>query len=265
MEFWRRESGRPEETPAGDWMVRRAAYFCDDRPPDEMKFAVEKLSRVLLELDAGTTDRLVFAGVSTASGTRQRVTLRFEAVVPQQAGRFERAANPAEFRNQYLLQVEASAPRKWVKEENLRRDLDRRFDEWAAQLQGSYGHSGWDEALRPVYSDRVRACLAALDEAARVVEDPAPIARIQRAVLDALRGGRRLSRAHKEGGTIFSWRAGRLHREDYGEEPGAAVFQSEEDGLRAIRQFYDWESGRDTYPHRPPELEVWQYIQRQLR
>jgi hypothetical protein len=37
-------------------------------------------------------------------------------------------------------------------------------------------------------------------------------------------------------------------------EESLTVFQTDEELLTCLRNFYDWESRRDTYPHRPPEL-----------
>jgi len=41
-------------------------------------------------------------------------------------------------------------------------------------------------------------------------------------------------------------------------------FATDDEMLDCIRKFYDWDSRKDTYPHRPPELDVWKFIQRQL-
>ena len=41
--------------------------------------------------------------------------------------------------------------------------------------------------------------------------------------------------------------------------------RTDEEMIRFLRTHFDWESRRDTYPHKPPELDVWKYIERQLR
>lgn len=265
MDFRDKKFIQPDESQSGDWVERRAAYFWDDRLPHQVKFALEKLTHVLLERDPGDTDRLTYSGVSTASGTKRSVQLRFEAVTPRRPYMFQPWTDPEEYRNQFLLTVVAAAPRKWVKQENLRRDLDRAFEFWTLQLQCGSGGSGWDEALRPLYEERRMASLAAEEKAAQTVEDPAPILQVQQAILDALRNGKRLSRAHKEGGSILAHGAGGFYRDNYGEETGTLRFRTDEEMLREIRNFYDWESRRDSYPHRPPELDVWRYIEKELR
>ena len=53
-------------------------------------------------------------------------------------------------------------------------------------------------------------------------------------------------------------------RSEYGEEESVSVLATDDETLDCIRKFYDWESRKDSYPHRPPELEAWRFIQGQL-
>ena len=53
-------------------------------------------------------------------------------------------------------------------------------------------------------------------------------------------------------------------REDFGLEESLTEFSTDGEMLTCLRNFYDWESRKGTYPHRPPELDVWKFIQREL-
>ena len=178
------------------------------------------------------------------------IRLRFDAVIGS--------------RNLYSIQLDSSAPRKWVAEETFVRETNRAYEYWSAQLPIAGGEIDWASAAPELYTQRKQECLNLESAAAAVVEDPAPIAAIQKAVLDSLRAGKVFRRAHKEGGSILSSRGSSFIQTNYGEEPGKVTYATGDEMLTCLRNFFDWESRRDTYPHRPPELEVWQYIQSQL-
>ncbi|WP_321473047.1 hypothetical protein [uncultured Paludibaculum sp.] len=255
----------PDETQTGEWVDHRETLFWHDRTPHEVKFEVEKLTGVLMKRDPAETERLTYTGESTVAATKYVLKLRFEAVTPRRPYMFEPWTDPAEYRNQFALRVEASAPRKWVTEEALQRDLNRAFEYWSLRLECGSGDSGWTDELKPLYDRQVQASLAQEEGEAQAKEDPKPVEAIQRAVLAALRKGKSFRTAHKEGGSILSFNGRNFVREDYGEEPDKRVYGSEAEMLQAVRNFYDWESRRDYYPHKPPALEVWRYIQDQLR
>jgi hypothetical protein len=101
-------------------------------------------------------------------------------------------------------------------------------------------------------------------EPCKIAEDPAPIAAIQQDILAALRAGKVFRTAHKEGGSTIFFRGSSYRREDYGEEPDRQTYPTEQALLVVLRNLYDWESRRHIYPHRPPELDVWNYIRNQL-
>ncbi|MGC4056138.1 MAG: hypothetical protein QM757_45615 [Paludibaculum sp.] len=255
----------PDHTRTGEWHDFREAFFWHDRTPHEVKFEIEKLTGTLLARDAGRTERLTYEGDSNSGGTRRMLRLRYEAVTPRRPYMSEPWTDPREYRNQFTLRVEMAAPRKWVTEEAFQGNLNRAFEYWTLRLQcGSCGN-GWAAELKHFYDRQVSESLAREEDEAQKKEDPAAIAGIQHAVLSAMRSGRRFSTAHKEGGTILSFNGQEFLRADYGDEPGRWVYSSETEMLQVLREFYDWESRRDCYPHRPPELEVWRYIERQLR
>ncbi len=255
----------PDDTQTGEWINHREAFFWHDRTPHEVKFEIEKLTGTLLVRDPEQTERLTYVGESKTGGTKHVLRLRFEAVTPRRPYMFEPWTDPREYRNQFTLWVEMAAPRRWVKEDAFQRDLNRTFEYWTLRLQCGSGGNGWADELKPLYEQQVQASLAQEERAARMKEDPKAIAALQEAVLAALREGKRLSTAHKEGGSIFSFQGRSFIRSDYGDEPGLREYASDAEMVQALREFYDWESRRGCYPHRPPEVEVWRYIQRQLR
>ncbi|HEY3443758.1 MAG TPA: hypothetical protein VGK29_23580 [Paludibaculum sp.] len=233
----------------GEWQDRRHFYFWHDQNPFAVKHLIEKMTGALLHRDDGDVERLTYAGSSDTGNRKCGIRLRFEAVIVS--------------RNLYSLQLDSTATRQWVAEEAFVRDTNRAYEYWCAQLAIVEGVE-WASAAPELYVQRKQECLDLEAAAAAKVEDPAPIAAIQKAVLDSLRAGKAFRRAHKEGGSILSYRGSSFIQTNYGEEPGRVTYATGDEMLVCLRNFFDWESRRDTYPHRPPELEVWQYIQRQL-
>lgn len=234
----------------GEWLDRRQFYFWHDQNPFAVKYLIEKMTGALLRRDDGEVDGLTYAGISDTGNRKCAIRLRFQAVIGS--------------RNLYSLQLDSTAPRKWVAEEAFLRDTNRAYEYWSAQMEIAEGEIEWASAQPALHIQRRQECLDLESAAAAKVEDPAPIAAIQKAVLDSLRAGKVFRRAHKEGGTILSFRGSSFIQTNYGEEPGKVTYASGDEMLVCLRNFFDWESRRDMYPHRPPELEVWQYIQRQL-
>ncbi|MBN9662773.1 MAG: hypothetical protein J0H49_31535 [Acidobacteria bacterium] len=254
-----------DNTQRGEWFDHRETFFWHDRTPHEVKFEIEKLTGTLLARDATQAERLTYVGDSSSGGTRRVLRLRFEAVTPRRPYMFEPWTDPREYRNQFSLRVEMATPRKWVTGEAFQRNLDRAFEHWTLRLLCGPGGNDWVDRLKPLYDRQVAESLAREAMEAQKKEDPRAIADLQLAVLESLRAGMRFSAAHKEGGTILSFNGQTFLRSDYGEEPGLRIYATDAEMLQAIRDFYDWESRRDCYPHRPPELEVWRYIRQQLR
>ena len=84
--------------------------------------------------------------------------------------------------------------------------------------------------------------------------------------LDALRSGMGFFSASKEGGSHLFFDGSVFRRKDYGDGPDwSAVYADDASMIDGLRRFYDWDARRDSYPHRKPDLEVWQYIHSQLR
>jgi hypothetical protein len=124
----------------------------------------------------------------------------------------------------------------------------------------------WPNASRAALETVILETVAAEDAAARIVEDPAPIAAVQREVIDALRNGMGFFTSNKEGGSHLFFDGQVFKRNDYGEEPNLSeVYADDASMLTCLRRFYNWDAQRDSYPHPQPELVVWQYIRGQLR
>lgn len=233
------------------WEQRRQIHFWHEDNPFVVKHLIEQMTGTLLHRDLNDTGRLTYLGTSAAGNCKHSLLLRFEAVI--------------ESRNLYSFHIESTAPRQWVSEESLRRDANRASDYWSSKLNIPQQEIAWADASPALLLQRQQECLAMEAESARLVEDPKPIAAIQQDILAALRAGKVFRTSHKEGGTTLSFRGSSFLREDYGEEPNRRTYPTDEAMLVCLRNFYDWESRRDIYPHRPPELDVWNYIRNQLR
>jgi hypothetical protein len=249
----------------GEWHDVRETYFWHDHAPFRVKYEIEKLTGILLARDASTPNKLIYRGDSNCGGNKHNIELRFEAVLPRAPYIRNPPTEPGAYRNLFLLRVESAALKKRVSEAEFLRDAGRTFEYWTLRLQCGSQRIEWQDASREFYAQQMRDSIERERDLARRVEDPDPILAIQKAVLAALREGKRFSTAHKEGGTILRFNGKVFERSNYGEDTTLTQFATDQEMIASIRAFYDWESRRDSYPHRPPELEVWKYIQRQLR
>jgi hypothetical protein len=229
--------------------TRREAWFWRVERPLEIKFAAEKATRMLLSRDAADSNSLAFNGTSSSKDPGYRARLCLESVDPE--------------RYLYSLHMEASASARWFTPEKLDQLADRAWQLWT---------SAWrtlppqpllrDEAL---YERAVREVLARESESANREEAEAPVAAARQVVLDGLRAGKRCAESNKEGFTSFRFEGGEFVRNHIGEWEERKVFAGADALLADLRQFYDWDTKRETYPHSPPEAEVWKYILGRLR
>jgi hypothetical protein len=253
-----------QSSQTGDWMDRRETYFWYDRTPFQTKYDLEKLTGILLPLDRSSEDKLVYRGSSVTGVTARKLEIRFEAVLPRVPYILKPPTELREYRNLFLLRVETSAPKKWHTEEELKASAAKTFDYWTLRLPCGSQTINWADASREFYEQQAKEAIDYELELAGRVEDPNPIIALQKTVLAALRDGKQFRTAHKEGGTILFFNGKNFVREEYGEDPSVTEFASDEQMIECIRRFYDWDSRKETYPHRPPEVEVWMYIQGQL-
>lgn len=240
----------PSDLP-GEWYDRRQIRFWHDEDPFAVKYFTEKATGSLLVRDPEDSEQLSYTGESVTGACRRALRLSFEAAFDS--------------RNLYSLQVTSTAPRKWQTEASFARDVARAHEYWSSKVVVVTEEVHPKDSAPDLFLKRKQESLDAEMEDAGRVEDPVPIAALQQEILTALRAGKSFRTAHKEGGTILSFRGSSFRRTDYGEEPRTESFPTDGAILLCLRNFYDWESRRDSYPHRPPELAVWQYIQTQLR
>jgi hypothetical protein len=227
------------------------AYFWHQGRPWDVKFEIEKSARMLLARGPGEPAPLVFTGKSGSGDPSYRARFCFEAASPD--------------RLLYSLRLDAAYPRKFFTEEKIRQlYTDRAFARWIQGLQLTTA-PGSHAAFSPIlYQQLVAETLTCERELADRREDEAPIAAVRQAVLAALRAGKKCGSANKEGQTSFHFNGTQFVRDHVGEEDELQLFAGDAEVLADLRKFYDWDTKRDTYPHPPPELDVWRFIERKL-
>ena len=211
---------------------------------------MEKTLGLLLARDEAQTERLTYSGSDNPPSIGRDVRLRFEASLLKG--------------NWYSLKVIAWVPNTWNTEVEFRSYADKAFEHWTSNLQTAPTLGLLGGASQELYTRRVHD---AVDEEARRAsekEDPVPIAVLKHEILDDLRNGASFRTSHHEGGTTIYFDGKAFVRSEYGEQTSSKVLSTDEETLDCIEALYDWESRKDTFPHRPPELEVWRFIQRQL-
>ena len=241
----------------GDWHDTRTALFAHEGRPTAVKYAIEKITVQLLrrEPEAIGNPVLRYSGTSGAGGHPCTVRLQLLAVRTSPEPRFL-----------YRLTSERSAPKRWEDEHRFMAACARGFAHWCGQLQIVKSERPWAASDQALLNDTIAETIVAEDAAALIVEDPAPVAAVQRQVLDGLRGGFGFFTAHKEGGSHLFFDGHVYRRNDYGEEPNLSEVHADDAAMLAcLRAFYNWDAQRDSYPHPKPELAVWNYILGQLR
>jgi len=259
VNLWDHPKFRRPTDAVGDWHAVHSACFEQEDAPPVTKYAVEKMTRHLLQREPlGITAPLLrYAGTSSAGGHPRTVRLELVAI--------------GGGRHLYRFTIESSAPRRWEENSRFTADCERRFAHWCGQLRIVANEYGWPSAPHARLEKYVMEVVAAeeaaaRDEEARVLEQMAQVVALQGKVLDALRGGMGFFTAGKEGGSHLFHDGKVFRRNDYGDEPApSAVYADEASMIDCLRRFYDWEARKDACPHPKPELEVWQYIQGQLR
>nr|WP_295786468.1 hypothetical protein [Rhodoferax sp.] len=238
----------------GDWRDVRGACFEHELAPTAMKYAIEKLTAQ--RLGRASTDiaalGLRYSGSSKAGGHPSTVMLELRAVGHE--------------KYLYALTNERTAPKRWENQDRFTAECERRFAHWCTQLGTVPVDTEWPAAPREALEETIRETIAAEAVAARSVEDPAPIAAVQRQVLDAMRSGMGFFTANKEGGSHLFFDGQVFRRNDYGDEPNLSETYADDGAmLVCLRRFYNWDAQRDAYPHPKAELDVWNYIRGQLQ
>jgi hypothetical protein len=211
---------------------------------------MEKTIGLLLAGDAAQTGQLTYSGSDNPPFIGREVRLRFEAALPEG--------------NWYSFHVAAWVPRTWYTEAEFRAYADRSFAFWVRNLQTAPALPIPEASSRELYDRRVHEAVDEETRRANEREDPAPVEALKQEILAALRSGRQFRTAHHEGVTSIYFDGKTFVRSEYGETVSLRALGTAEEALECIRELYDWESRKGTYPHRPPELEVWRFIQAQL-
>ena len=233
-----------------NWTMDYTAFFWRSSGPYKVKWDVESAMGVLLARDEGGASRLGYSGSNRPPTLGHDVGLRFEAALPDG--------------NWYRLSIVSWVPKTWYTEAEFRAYAERGFQHWTQVLKASPEPGPLESASRALYDSRVREAVEE-ERLANQPEDMAPVRVIQQDVLAALRNGRSFRTAHHEGGTDLGFNGKNFFRSTYGVEESLVEFSSDDEMIDCLRQFYDWDSRKGTYPHRPPELEVWEFIRGQLR
>jgi hypothetical protein len=254
VSLWDDPKFREPTDAVGDWHVVRRACFEHEDAPSAAKYAVEKMTKQLLQREP--LDRVApvlrYAGTSGAGGYPSTVRLELVAV--------------GGGRHLYALTSEGTAPRRWEDEQHFTAMCERRFERWCAQLRIVADQPAWPGGPRSPLEPCVIQVVAAEEAAERVGEDMAPVFALQARILDALRGGAGFVEAGKEGRTQLFFDGTVFRREDDGDGPDrSAAYADDASMLDCLRHHYDWEANQGSYPHPQPELVVWQYIQARLR
>jgi hypothetical protein len=216
------------------------AYFWDQRAPHVVRHDIERRTGTLLDHDPARTHPLVYAGNWMDRG---RIELRLESSTLNGT--------------LYSLRFDGAA------------DHTERFRDWLRDLGVIDDPGNVEYASGARYDELVRMALEFEAKKAAVKEDLSKIAAARDAVLDALRGGKRYRRA--EGGpegifvTTIQWEGDRLVKREIGETETVEIYSTEADALAFLRSYFDFDACRDTFPHKPPETEIWKYIGYQLK
>ena len=240
--------------PIGDetvnWTKDYSTFFWGSSHPFQVKFEIEKTTGVLLARDLTQTTQLTYSGTDNPPFVGRDIRLRFEAALPNG--------------NWYSFNLAAWVPRTWYTEAEFLRNADGAFEFWVRNLQTAPSLGLLDSASKELYDQRV---VEAAEEEAKLAnqkEDPAPVTAVKQEILAELRKGRSFRTAHHEGGTTIYFDGKTFVCSEYGESESLTALATEAEALNRVREMYDWESRKGSFPHRPPELEVWEFIRRQL-
>jgi hypothetical protein len=241
---------KPTNNETENWTQDYSTYFWSSNDPFEVKFEVEKIMGLLLARVPAQIPQLTYSGSDDPPYIGRKVQLRFEAALPDG--------------NWYSLHVTAWVPRTWYTEAEFRGNADRAFGHWIRNLQTAPTVGPLDAASQELYDQRVREAGDKETRRANEKEDPAPVTALKQEILTALRNGMSFRTAHHEGGTSISFDGKAFVCSEYGEVESLKILGTDDEALDRIKLLYDWESRKGSFPHRPPELEVWEFIRRRL-
>lgn len=223
--------------------ITRSISFHDPRPPQEIRMDLERDLMVLLNAMVEDS-RLVMPGTVKVDGATCAVVLRFEA---------------AGVRTNWYSLVFEMAWGELPSDSHAyhRHAADGWFDLWARNFTDT-GKTFPEKNCTKRYADQTAAVLGA-EAHLNSVEA------VQQEIINGMRAGASFSTAHKEGGTVLSFRGDRFIRADFGESQERVEFADEPSFLTALRNLYQWETGRGFHPDQPSEYVRWKLMLRLLR
>ncbi len=244
-------AAKPIKNGRENWTQDYSIYFWSSSDPFEVKFEIEKTIGLLLAGDATPTAQLTYSGSDNPPFIGRKVQLRFETALPKG--------------NWYSFHVTAWVTRTWYTEAEFLSYADKAFGYWIHNLQTAPTLDLTEASSPELYDQRVHEAVDKEARRASEKEDPAPVEALKQKILSELRNGMSFRTVHHEGGTSIYFDGKNFVRSEYGESESFKILGTEDEVLDCIRELYDWESRRDSFPHRPPELEVWGFIRQQLK
>ncbi len=224
-------------------------YFIEQDAPEKLRFRMEKMMARLMSLDTADEASVTYrADCSLVTSLRRDLTLRLEDVLAE--GYL------------YRITLDAKGEKNWYDEAEFLKEVDPVFEYWTRMFRkaNAPGDSRNEDAIERARKTAMIADAASLP----TPEDLQAIAALQNQILSTIQRGGRFLSSNKEGNTSFHYQSGGYVRLDEGDYPDRIRFADETAFLKAVRQFFDWNAKRDTYPHSPPEVEVWNYIFNQI-
>ena len=241
------QAGEPTRL-EGEWSDRRVTFFRHEGDPLAAKFALERMTHTLLAREPGAPERLAWVGTSRHAPDARTVRLALDAVI--------------DGRGLYSFGIDRTAPRAWTTGTAFTAECERSFAFWRAKLDVVVAREvDWQRGSAPDLRALIIRTIEAEALAAALVEDPAPIAALQRAIVEDLRAGSVFRDAHKEGITRFEADGAGFVRIDIGDQPNIRVTYGDDASvLAALRRYFDGDASAGFGPHRPSELHVWTWI-----
>jgi hypothetical protein len=229
-------------TQTSDTSAAWLLHFRDARPPNEILAALEH--DLVKVFSPSTQDgRLAYSTQMKITGAQYQFELRFEAALL--------------LTNCYSLRVDQA----WGTSPANTHDYFRNSgDGWIKFWTRNFKLT---EPVEPGEGSADR--YAKIRDAALQAEaqlDSVPV--IQQTIVAGMKRGATFCTAHKEGGSIFKWLDGQFIRSDYGDDPALTKFATETEFLKALHQFYDFETSRAVYPNKVSDFDAWKLILRQL-
>ena len=215
--------------------------FQDKRAPHEIQVVLERqmMSLFTVEKDGW---RLVLRANPVVTGCRYDVSLKLDEAGPIRHYTFRSAADWSKFGPDYDSYFQNAS--------------DGWFSMWTRDMM---------RASPPLPSETPSPDYARLvEETLQFESHLQSAADVQREIVKRMEAGASFRTSHKEGGTTMRLIHGSFVCADYGESNEIRTFATSAEFLPYVRQYFDMEVRRCTYPKSPPELDAWKLVLRLL-